>query len=81
MPGGTLTLLQAKLYLDVTCTTLVGSSVACGMCCCHLYYCTCFTGHVAATLTFAGATSSLKSLYYQMVVHYNCLIMSEAEVV
>ena len=45
--------LHAYLYLGVACTTLVGSSIAFGMCCCHLCYCACFTGNVAATLRFA----------------------------
>ena len=51
--GGALIVFQAYLYLGAECTTLVGSSIACGMCCCHLYYCACFIGHVPATLRFA----------------------------
>ena len=50
--GGTLIPLQAYLYLGVERTTLVSSSIACGRCCCHLYYCACLTGHVVSTLRF-----------------------------
>ena len=72
--GGILAPLQAYLYLGKTCTKLVGSSIAYGMCCCTSITLPVLQGMLLPALDLPGCTQQPWPLYCQMVVHYNFAI-------